>query len=129
MKRFSVVLPPDERLAKPGIQRTRALAISPSGSHIVYATNDRLYLRAMDRREAAPVAGTEALQPASPFFSADGQWIGFYSRRDRELKKIAIGGGVAISIARAEPIMGATWGADDMILFGQGPGGGRAADR
>ena len=123
VKRFSVVLPPDERLAKPGIQRTRALAISPSGSHIVYATDDQLYLRAMDRTQAVPVAGTEAVQPASPFFSADGEWIGFYSGRDRELKKIAIGGGVAISIARADPIMGATWGADDMILFGQGPGG------
>ena len=118
-----MVLPPDERLAKPGIQRTRALAISPSGSHIVYATDDELYLRAMDRTETAPVVGTEALQPARPFFSADGEWIGFYSGRDRELKKIAIAGGVAISIARADPIMGATWGADDMILFGQGPGG------
>ena len=123
VKRFSVVLPPGERLAKPGIQRSRAVAISPSGSHIVYATDEELYIRAMDNTEGAPLAGTNALLPASPFFSPDGQWVGFYSRRDRELKKIALLGGVAVSIAAADPIMGATWGADDMILFGQGPEG------
>jgi len=123
VKRFSIVLPPGERLAKPGIQRTRALAISPSGSHIVYATDEELYVRAMDNTEGAPLAGTETLLPASPFFSPDGQWVGFYSRRDRELKKIALSGGVAVSIARADPIMGATWSADDRILFGQGPEG------
>ena len=123
VKRFSVVLPPGERLAKPGIQRSRAVAISPSGSHIVYATDEELYIRAMDNTEGAPLAGTNALLPASPFFSPDGQWVGFHSRRDRELKKIALLGGVAVSIAAADPIMGATWGADDMILFGQGPEG------
>lgn len=123
VKRFSIVLPPEQQVAKPEIQRTRSLAVSPSGSHIVFASEDRLYLRAMDRTEAAPLTGTNALQPASPFFSPDGQWIGFYSRRDRELKKIAIGDGVAVSIARTGPVMGATWNADGSILFGQGPEG------
>ena len=89
----------------------------------MYATNDRLFVRAMDEAEAVPLAGTETLGPASPFFSPDGAWVGFYSRRDRELMKIAITGGVAVSVARVDPIRGATWGDDDMIVYGQGPGG------
>ena len=123
VKRLSIVLPPEQRIASRTVQRTRSIAISPDGSHIVFATEEQIYLRAMNRTAAVPLRGTAALQPASPFFSPDGQWVAFYSRRDRELKKIAIGDGVAVTIARTDPIMGATWSGSDTILFGQGPKG------
>lgn len=37
----------------------------------------QLYLRAMDQHEAVPMRGTEGAQ--RPFFSHDGQWVGFYA--------------------------------------------------
>ena len=36
----------------------------------------QLYLRRMDRLQATPIEGTERAE--SPFFSPDGQWVGFW---------------------------------------------------
>ena len=67
----------------------RSVAISPTGTHLVYAANGQLYLRAMAESEAIPIRGTEDSIATIPFFSPDGQWIGFYSRVDGSLKKVA----------------------------------------
>ena len=57
----------------------------------------KLYVRSRDRIEPKPVAGSDGAY--SPFFSPDGQWIGFFA--DGKLKKIPSGGGVAMSLADA----------------------------
>ena len=55
----------------------------------------------------------------SPFFSPDGEWVGFHSLLDGQLKKVAIRGGAAVNLCEAQNLLGARWGADDTIVFGQ----------
>ena len=57
------------------------IALSPDGTRLAYTANDRLYVRAFDRLEAVELAAGEGqplASPRSPFFSPDGQWVGFW---------------------------------------------------
>jgi serine/threonine-protein kinase len=76
----------------------------------------------MDEMEARPIAGTpgpnsSGQSPSDPFFSPDGQWIGFYSRTDNTLKKIAVTGGAAVPLCRIDTPSGVSWDGDQ-IVFG-----------
>jgi eukaryotic-like serine/threonine-protein kinase len=98
------------------------LVVSPDGKSIVYVSlaipgGTQLMLRAIDQLDPVPLKGT--LNARIPFFSADGNWIGFFA--DRELKKVSIAGGPAITVCRlTSPPRGATWGFDDTIIFATG---------
>ena len=96
------------------------VTISPDGSRVVYQANRSLWLRSVDELQAVQVPGTEE-EARGPFFSADGQSIGFWA--DGQLKKVAVSGGVPVTLADvpANP-SGASWDADDMILYGQPEG-------
>ncbi len=96
------------------------MALSPDGTRLVYVANLQLYLREMDQLEAAPIRGTD-LTPTTPFFSPDGQWVGFYA--DGNLRKVSVTGGAPVTLCEAANPWGASWGADDTIVFGQGPEG------
>src|SRR5262249_34672820 len=81
---------PHLHLALPGDDEITAaemapLAISPDGSRIAYsaAHNGRtqLYERALGELEPRALPGTEGAQ--GPFFSPDGQWIGFFRQVQR----------------------------------------------
>ena len=94
------------------------LALSPDSKHLVYVARDdkgqQLYLRAMDALQANPISGTEGA--ASPFFSPDGQWLGFFA--DGLLKKVRVAGGPPAPIADASGWhLGATWSSGDVIVF------------
>ena len=103
------------------------VALSPDGSHIVYAADLGLSLRPVDQLLATPLAGARETsgpgQPGArnPFFSADGQWIGYHA--GGQLKKISITGGAPVTLCDLTNVWGASWGADDTILLGQGPDG------
>ncbi len=96
------------------------LAISPDGTRIVYSADGDLWLRPLDRWEATRVSGTEDGVAVSPFFSADGEWIGFHS--GGQLRKVPATGGAVVSVCSAGTPAGASWGADDMILYGDAGG-------
>jgi serine/threonine-protein kinase len=64
---------------------------------------------------AHPISGT-ALDVTSPFFSPDGQWIGFFAFQDLTIKKIAATGGAAFTVCKAEPIAGADWQGDHIVF-------------
>ncbi len=100
----------------------RAIALSPDGRALVFSAvrneTQQLYLRALDRPEASGIAGTDG--GGSPFFSPDGRWIGFWA--DGKLKKISLQGGTAVVVCQAEPVFGASWGSDDVIVFGGSEG-------
>ena len=113
--RFSLALPPGVSLSGAG---RNVVALSSDGTRLVYSANGQLYVRAMDQMEATPVRGTES-GARSPFFSPDGEWLGFYSLQDGELKKVAISGGAPVRLCEAQNPWGARWGADDTIVFGQ----------
>ena len=120
VSRFTITLPADQPFTAAG---RHLVALSPQGTHLVYQANNRLYLRAIDQLSATPIQGTET-GPAfgrSPFFSPDGQWIGFW--QDGELRKVALTGGAPVKLSEAENPWGASWGPDDTILYGQGPAG------
>ena len=57
----------------------------------------------------------------APFFSPDGQWIGFVDSETRTiLQKVSVFGGAPVRLAELpSPIRGASWGADDQIIFGR----------
>jgi eukaryotic-like serine/threonine-protein kinase len=109
-------LPPGDRLARTDLP---AVALSPDGSHMVYVagrgSTHQLYLRAVDGFEAKPMPGTEGA--VAPFFSPDGQWIGFFA--ESKLKKISINGGAPVSVCAAPLGIGASasWGTDGTIVF------------
>jgi len=117
--RFSIALPDDQALTRIGRHN---IAVSPDGQNIVYVANNQLYLRGIGDLEARPIPGTNQ-DVNTPFFSPDGQWIGFYAVPEARLKKIAIAGGAAVTIGDVMNPFGASWGPDDRILVGQGPGG------
>jgi serine/threonine-protein kinase len=112
--RFSFALPEGERFTARGLN---VIAISPDGANVVYAANDQLYLRAIGEMEARPLPGT-AKNPYSPFFSPDGNWVGFYSRADRKFEKVAITGGSTVPICDADYFpWSASWGSNDQIFI------------
>ena len=116
--RFRHVLPEGQQFTSD----RPVVAVSPDGSRMVYVANQQLYLRAMDALESTPIAGTDE-SPATPFFSPDGQWIGYWSTNDSQLKKIAVSGGVPVTLSDAEnPFGPPVWGNDDMIIWGQPEG-------
>jgi serine/threonine-protein kinase len=102
-----------------GVQFGDTVAISRDGSMIAFAaqtggqSEDQLFVRKLDALTATPLAGTD--KPMSPFFSPDGRWLGFFS--EGKLKKIAVTGGPAITLADATDARGAWWGDDGRIVF------------
>ncbi|MBV8146419.1 MAG: protein kinase, partial [Gammaproteobacteria bacterium] len=94
-----------------------AFAWSPDGHALAFgggrAGAEQLYIRRLDQLQATPLAGTEVA--TGPFFSPDGQWVGFWA--DDELKKIPISGGPVVTICKAPMIGSATWADGDVIFF------------
>lgn len=112
VKRYSINLPSTEPFV-------RGLALSPDGTLLVYVSKvdgrEMLVSRRMDRLEVQPMPGTEDAR--SPFFSPDGQWVGFITEPERKLKKVSIQGGESIVLCADHPAWTASWGQDDFIVF------------
>jgi Tol biopolymer transport system component/predicted Ser/Thr protein kinase len=112
--RTVIDLPPGDRLVG---SRQTALALSSDGKQLAYAAirgiTSQIYLRPMDSQEARPISGTDGA--SDPFFSPDGQWIGFFA--DGKLKKISVNGGAAVTLADAGDPLGASWGSQGKIAF------------
>ena len=126
VKRMVITLQESNRLALAelaplGIGR-RSLALSPDGTLLAYVVDNDgqglLYLRRMDEFEARPLQGTEGA--FGPFFSPDGQWLGFLT--ETRIMKIAIRGGSPQVVAEAGNVFGASWGPDNKIIFSEREG-------
>ena len=106
------------------IQNDRELSISPDGSRIAYVGNSgtQLFVRAMDALEAKPIVSELKGLPREPFFSPDGQWIGFVEwAAVSKLWKVAISGGPAVPITEFRgQRQGASWAEDGTIVFSAG---------
>jgi serine/threonine-protein kinase len=99
------------------------VAISPDGTRMVYVANSRLYLRSLSEVDARPIAGTEGFPNViNPVFSPDGQSVAFYTTGDNTIKRIAVTGGAAVTIAPATIPFGMSWGPDG-VVFGQAGAG------
>jgi serine/threonine-protein kinase len=79
------------------------------------AMTEQLYVRAIPDGTARPLGGALG---SGPFFSPDGKSLGFWHAPTGSLRKVAISGGAPVKICDAvSGIAGATWGADDTIVF------------
>ena len=98
---------------------TYFVAISPTDDKFVYATTDGLYLRRMNEFEARLIPGTEGEDSARPFFSPDGVWVGYFSLREGQLKKVLTDGGAPVHLADADNAFGPFWAANGSILYAE----------
>jgi serine/threonine-protein kinase len=98
------------------------IAVSRSGDELVYATREGLYLRRMSELEARRIPGTENEATGDPFFSPNGEWIGYVSLRSGQLKKVRATGGEPVFLADVG-VSGFSpfWTADGWIIFVQQP--------
>ncbi|MEO8099325.1 MAG: protein kinase [Acidobacteriota bacterium] len=94
-------------------------AISPDGARIAYIARPtaggppRLYTRRLDRSNAIELPGSE--NPRHPFFSPDGEWLGFSSQQ--KLYKISVDGGALLPLMDLRgQFQGAAWGKGMMIV-------------
>jgi serine/threonine protein kinase len=92
---------------------TLALAMSPDGQHVATVGPEGIWLWSASSGAARLVEDT--VGAAAPFFSADGNHIGFFARE--ELRRVAVAGGPASLITRAASGNAGTWAADDTILY------------
>lgn len=101
------------------------IVLSPDGSQLVFAgapsgKPSQLYLHQLDQQGAAPIPNTE--EAMQPFFSPDGQWIGFFA--NGKMRKVSLHGGPATTLCDAQIAHGASWASDDTIVYAPNLGSG-----
>jgi Tol biopolymer transport system component len=112
VRNLSVSLPAGDIL-KPSC----GLALSPDGRQLVYGARRQgkslLFLRDLRLADAVPLAESET--GYAPFFSPDGNWIGFL---DGELlRKVPAVGGAPVTVCEAPGASGGAWGNDGTIVL------------
>ncbi len=109
---------------------TRSLSLSPDGTQLVYVgTNPdgpadpqgrrtQLLVRSLGTLAVRDLPGTAGAR--QPFFSPDGQWVGFFTQTG-ELRKIALAGGTPVTLVEKIDGSGSSfgvWTAEGAIAFG-----------
>jgi serine/threonine-protein kinase len=92
-----------------------SVAISADGTRLAYASGSptRLFIRRLDQSKAVELPGTEGA--TVPFFSPDGQWVGFVS--GGKANKISVDGGAVIPLTDVTNIMCVSWSEDGSIVI------------
>ncbi|HUQ90403.1 MAG TPA: protein kinase [Bryobacteraceae bacterium] len=117
LMRLNVDLGP-EAVADP---RT-VFTLSPDARRIVYTARSAgkqvLATRLLHQTKVDIIPGTEGA--TDPFFSPDGEWLGFFA--DNKVKKIAVQGGAPVVLSEATSYTrGASWGEDGSIVVTMSP--------
>jgi serine/threonine-protein kinase len=98
------------------------MALSPDGTILAFAARlptapvtgaGQLYVRRLADLDATALDGTAGAQ--APFFSPDGQWVGFFA--NGALKKVSVAGGAVVTLCEAQAPRGGWWADGDEILF------------
>jgi serine/threonine protein kinase len=94
------------------------MAISPDGKAVAYAAPTAggqriLWIRRFD--ESAPQPFPATVDASSPFWSPDGQTIGYFT--NRKLNRISIAGGQPEVVAEGSHGVGGTWNREGAILY------------
>jgi eukaryotic-like serine/threonine-protein kinase len=91
--------------------------MSPDGRALVYTATienrTQLWLRRLDTEIARPLSETDGA--ILPFWSPDGQSIGFFT--SGQVKRLDVGTGLVRTVAAAPFGVGGTWGSQERILF------------
>jgi len=102
-----------------------SFALSRDGRNLAFIAlkedgTKQLWLRSLYSGAERPFAGSEGA--STPFWSPDGEWVGFFS--GNSLKKVRVSSGLVQTVANeVQPFGGATWSTNDVILFPVGPRG------
>jgi hypothetical protein len=97
----------------------RDVAVSPNGHTVAVVgrreseQNDRIWIYEPGALDASSLTNTEGA--SFPFWSADGQSLGFFA--DGKLKKLSLSGGPVQTLCDAPSGRGGTWSKDGVILF------------
>ena len=94
--------------------------ISPDGTRLAYMAavgtgEAKIFTRKLDQSKATELTGTEGAR--GPFFSPDGNWLGFFA--SGKLYKISVDGGAAVPLVGLASFAGASWG-EDFIVVAEG---------
>jgi Tol biopolymer transport system component len=117
--RFNVNPPPNHAFGN-------WLALSPDGRHLAFPASGadgvtRLSVRALDSVETRTLAGTEGANTTDVFWSPDSRILVF--QQGTKIRKIDIAGGSSGILCDAPTTMlGGSWNADGIILFGDNTG-------
>ena len=111
MIRAELVVPETERISGD-------IALSPDGRDLVYVANpaeagDRLYHLPLGAVAATEIEGTDGA--AQPFFSPDGESVGFFA--GTALNKVSLTNGRVFTVCADCEGTSGTWLADDTIVF------------
>jgi serine/threonine-protein kinase len=114
---LKLAAPLDASWTLPGNQMG-VLALAPDGSKMAIALNvgakEKLFVRFLDSGAWVEMDGTE--NASTPFFSPDGEWIGFFA--DDKLKKVPSAGGAPVTLCDSKgQNRGGDWGTDGQIVF------------
>ncbi len=97
-------------------------AISPDGGSVAFvATTDgvpKLWVRTLDSVASRQLPDTEGA--LLPFWSPDGQALGYFSKG--YLRRVDASGGASTALTPVSSPRGGSWGADDTIVFAAGAG-------
>jgi serine/threonine-protein kinase len=118
LKRLDVDLGEDVSLPDPAPSGSE-VAISPDGTRLVYVSGTRpatsLFMRRLDQARPTELPGTHGAD--YPFFSPDGQWVGFLVLD--KLKKVSVEGGAVVTLGDVNSFGHASWGEDGNIIVGE----------
>jgi len=110
-------------IALPGEIGRRPIVLSRDGTKLAYASDGRLWIRSLDQLEPRVVESGDGA--GYPFWSPDGQWLGF--ERGMKLWKVRAGGGQPSVITTVPDnydwAAGSVWTDDDRIVFSTGDTG------
>ena len=123
--RFTLSPPAGVAFAPRGAPVAPFPAVSPDGTQLVFvaqrdgAAAPSLWVQTFDSLDARPLndttVRTDTLSPALPFWSPDSRSVGFFA--DGKLKRVDVDGGSPQAICDAPQSGGASWGANDTIVF------------
>lgn len=93
----------------------RSLAISPDGSRLAYLSRNGLTVRSRDSLDEQ-LLDVRGSGPQAPFFSPDGEWIGYVN--GVMLFKVPVNGGPPVPIADVGPGAVGSWNREGIICAG-----------
>jgi len=116
VSRISILGPPGQAM----YADTTMVAISPDGRTVAFVDgassriDNHLWVRTLDSPVPRRIENSTAA--ILPFFSSDSRRLGFFTN-DR-MWVVPVSGGRPQAVCNVESVRGATWNADDLILFG-----------
>ena len=113
-------LPPRHFVIEHGDMSEARPQLSPGGHRVAYSKEGQIWVRDLRRLEAIPVPGTEGA--FVPFWSPDGQWLGFSTQQEGLLKIHLDGSGKTMlaNLGAGPTAGGAVWLPDGRIVFTTG---------